>query len=415
MKIKQILLIVILTFLPLLNSNAEDSPNKDLFEPNKESFSFFKNKKFKFIPVPIFEQSPDEGRSYGIMPILIGSNKGENQIKMILGNIFEYNNITNFGYGALAQIFPKEHQKIELFGLLSQHHQKKFRFRFYDIHFADKLYVDFNFIYHRTPFTRFFGIGPNSADFDDSNYTGSIIELDPTIGYYLSEILRIDFTPSFHHRDLSGRAIQSIADTNTKYNHLNSVKNSSNFIPEIGLVLDTRPDKDFSREGFYTKLSYFFSHKNLGSDDQFQGIKTDIRYLFPLIKDKTFTALRFSMEKRYGSNIPFFEQSELGGGFELRSHVPARFIDKGKMIFQIEQRVKLKSMEVLNKKFDLFIDPFLEVGRVYEGFSDLGFNYWQPVGGVGFRLFVPPNVIGRLDLSIGSNGFEIYTGLGYPF
>jgi hypothetical protein len=36
-------------------------------------------------------------------------------------------------------------------------------------------------------------------------------------------------------------------------------------------------------------------------------------------------------------------------------------------------------------------------------------------GGVGFRAWVRPNVVGRVDLGTGGDGLKIYVELGYPY
>lgn len=99
----------------------------------------------------------------------------------------------------------------------------------------------------------------------------------------------------------------------------------------------------------------------------------------------------------------------------MRAFTPGRFVDRGKIIFQVEERIRLLKWQLFGIPFEIHTDPFFELGRVFADFSDLNGGHWQPVGGLGLRLKVPPNVVARIDLAYGSDGFELYTMLGYPF
>ncbi|MBI2339179.1 MAG: BamA/TamA family outer membrane protein, partial [Deltaproteobacteria bacterium] len=266
-----------------------------------------------------------------------------------------------------------------------------------------------------TPFVRFFGLGPRRIESNQSNFTGRNFLLDAAFGWYFMDHLRVEMAPKFHTTDILNRAIDDIDDTLTRYGALPNVVDSTNFIDEFALVFDNRKDKEYSTSGSKVRLSYFFSNKALGSDKNFQGWRLEAVQLIPLVKNRWMTALRFNFQEVFGTNTPFYEMSSLGGADEFRAFVPGRFVDKGKIVFQIEQRIKALDWRLFGIPFEIHTDPFFEVGRVFDAVSHLGFNNWQPIGGVGFRLFVPPNIIGRLDVAGGSDGVEIYTELGYPF
>jgi len=63
---------------------------------------------------------------------------------------------------------------------------------------------------------------------------------------------------------------------------------------------------------------------------------------------------------------------------------------------------------------DWRLDPFVAAGQVFDGGSGL-FSNTKLAGGVGFRAWVHPNVVGRVDVADGGEGLLTYVELGYPF
>src|SRR5690606_31231966 len=115
-----------------------------------------------------------------------------------------------------------------------------------------------------------------------------------------------------------------------------------------------------------------------------------------------------------GSNIPFYLQSSLGGSFRLRGFTEDRFIDKGAWEATLEQRLVLFQTHIYGVTADWRIDPFVSVGQVYSRAADM-FQHARVAGGLGFRAFVRPNVLGRVDTAVGGEGIKVYVELGYPF
>lgn len=399
------LLFIFLVFFIPLSIRAQES----------SLFHFFKNRDKDIIPVPVFETRPDEGQSYGLMPVLLLSDKEDKSLKAMIGLIGQYNTITKGGGAALAYFYPEADQEIEIFAGLSQKFYREVTLGYFNPTLSDHYFIDFDFTYIKSPFGRFFGLGPTTVEGDQSNFTSNQILVDAIFGYYFLKNIRVEWVEKFHTVDLQGRAITDIDDTLTRYGNLPQVVDATNLIHGANVVFDNRKEREYATSGTIASLGSFFANKALGSDQNFEGWQLEIRHLNPTLADRLTTALRFSFQQMYGDNIPFYEMSSLGGPNELRSFVPLRFVDKGKMTFQIEERIQLIKWELFGIPFEIHTDPFFEVGRVFDSVKHLGFKDWQPVGGLGFRLFVPPNVVGRLDMAIGSEGLEIYTELGYPF
>lgn len=382
-------------------------------------FSFFKDKSFDFFPVPIFETRPDEGQSYGLMPVFLFSEKNTGSISTILAAMGQYNNIVKWSGAVMIYAYPHATTNPnEVFEFYFEYAQKFYRetwVRYFNPFFLDKLYLDTTFQWLHTPFPRFYGYGADSPQTGESNYLSQGFFFKPVFGYYITPQFRVNFTENITLTNLNTRAITDELDTLTTYAGLSGVRDSTDVIHKLGLSWDTRPNLANSKRGRFLEAGYFFSHENLGSDTSFHGFTAEALQLIPFFKEKTITALRFFFQDMYGSGIPFYHQSSLGGALELRSFIPNRFRDNGKILFTWEQRIKVLHHEFFGIPVEFHVDPFFELGRVFHQLNNLSFTDFQPIGGIGLRGLVPPNVVARVDFALGSEGYNIYTMLNYPF
>lgn len=379
-----------------------------------DPLAYFKDLHTDIFPIPVFQSRPDEGQTYGLMPVAVMTDD-KSAIKSLIAVIGQYNSIKRIDTAALAYFYPEPDQAIEFYGELAQDYARELSARYFNPTLHDHFYVEAKASYLKTPFGFFYGIGPLSSQNDASNYVAESLQTNLTGGYEFFKNIRAHLTFIFNKTDLSGAAFDDVESTISKYKNLSAVHNSTNLIWQPSLVFDNRPEREYSKKGSYVRLAYLTSLKDLGSNDTFQGVNVEAVHLFPLIKDRATTVLRFNTVQLYGETIPFYQQASLGGPNEFRSFIPQRFVDKGKMIFQVEERVKLFKATIFGNSFEAYVDPFFELGTVYSSLNTFSTKHWQPTGGIGLRMFVPPNVVGRLDIAVGSDGLEMYTALGYPF
>lgn len=414
---------IIIALLFLCSSNSYSKTPEEISTPEtpvtKSSKSPFANKSLDVFPIPIFETRPDEGESYGLMPVLLFSDNDTKAISIILAAIGQYNSVIKWSGAAIAYWFPNPTKNPdEVFEFYFEYAQKYFRettLRYFNPRFKDDFFLESKFIWLKTPFTRFYGYGASTNKSGESNYVSRSFNFETTFGYYLNRNFRLNLSERFFTNDLLTRAFPNVSDTLTRYGAQGGVADSTNLIHKLSATLDTRPQGLNSKSGTFAEASYFFSVKGLLSDVNIQGFSFEASQLIPFFNKRTITALRIFAQDMYGSNIPFYLQSQLGGAKELRSFIPNRFTDTGKLIFTWEQRIKVIAMNVFDVDVEVYADPYVEVGRVFNHFNNLGFDDFQPVVGLGLRAFVPPNVLARVDMSLGKEGYAIYTVLNYPF
>ncbi|MCP5464406.1 MAG: BamA/TamA family outer membrane protein [Deltaproteobacteria bacterium] len=354
-----------------------------------QSHGIFENKEIDFFPIPIFETRPDEGESYGLMPVVLFTDKDSKAISVILAAIGQWNSVIKASGASLGYYYPhpveNPDEVFQFYVELAQKYYREGEVRYTNPKFLDKLYLDAHFRWLKSPFWRFYGYGAASAKSDESNFVGRSFRFDLLAGYHLTKNIRLNLREEFFTMDLLTRAFPNVSDTLTRYGNQNGVNDETNLLHHISLSYDSRPKGANSKRGLFLEAGYFASIKNLLSDTGFQGFKAEGVLLVPFLKERTITAMRFFVQDMYGDNIPFYLQSDLGGANELRSFIPNRFTDTGKMIFTWEQRINYWSPSLFGINVELYADPFIEVGRVFNHMNNLGFDNWQPVAGLGAK------------------------------
>jgi outer membrane protein assembly factor BamA len=382
-------------------------------------FSLFKDKELDFFPVPIFETRPDEGESYGVMPVLLFTDKETKALTVILAAIGQYNSITRFSGAAIFYVYPNAvdnpEEVVEFYFEYAQRYYREGSAHYHNPEFLEKFFLDTRFTWLKTPFPRFYGYGAGTTEAGQSNYVSRNFLFDTTFGYYIFPELRVNLGEKFTTTDLLTRAFSDVDDTLTRYGALPGVNDATHLIHTLSVTYDTRPKGIYSKRGTLAQGSYFVSIDGLLSDSTINGFNVEAIQLFPLWKECTVTALRLFVQDMYGTGIPFYLQSSLGGPTELRAFIPNRFTDTGKIIFTWEQRFQVLGKKLFGIPVEFYIDPFFEVGRVLHHIDKFALSDLQPVGGVGVRAHVPPNVVGRVDVAVGREGYSVYTMLGYPF
>ena len=136
---------------------------------------------------------------------------------------------------------------------------------------------------------------------------------------------------------------------------------------------------------------------------------------FPAYDKNIVSVVRFAYSQTLGSNVPFLEQSMLGGENTLRGYGRNRFIDNSYILGNLEERIRLTRMNLFDVDAEIEVAPFFDAGTVMPNLTDIRHKNFKFNPGIGFRGIVRPNIVGRVDMGMGSEGIAIFAGLGYPF
>src|ERR1700677_2884756 len=146
---------------------------------------------FTLIPVPEIETDPNSGVTYGVLAAMLFTDK-QGEINNILAP--DINNNATLGpcgtfrylgypssdeqYYVIGGFQQKIARSVDLDYAIGRTHQKKFSF-------------EGHFFFERDPTERFFGIGNNSAEGNQSNYTTEQLYFEATLGYNITPRLQI--------------------------------------------------------------------------------------------------------------------------------------------------------------------------------------------------------------------------------
>ena len=163
--------------------------------------------------------------------------------------------------------------------------------------------------------------------------------------------------------------------------------------------------------------AYAEVNQNLRNEDHFvySRYELEVKKLFPSESKRAILVVRADLQATIGTQVPFFEQSSLGGQNNLRGYGVDRFIDKNLVAMSIEERIHLARTKVAGVTADFEIAPFLDTGQVFNDYKDVSFKSYRMTPGIGFRGIVRPNVVGRVDYGYSREGGAIFAGLDFPY
>jgi outer membrane translocation and assembly module TamA len=163
--------------------------------------------------------------------------------------------------------------------------------------------------------------------------------------------------------------------------------------------------------------AYAEVNQNLSNSDSpvFSRYELEVKKLFPSESKRAILIVRADLQATLGSQVPFFEQSSLGGQNNLRGYGVDRFIDKHLIAASVEERIHLVRAKIAGVAADFEMATFLDTGQVFNDFKDVSFKDYRMTPGIGFRGIVRPNVVGRIDYGYSKEGGAIFAGLDFPY
>ena len=135
--------------------------------------------------------------------------------------------------------------------------------------------------------------------------------------------------------------------------------------------------------------------------------------MFASESKRAILVVRGELQATLGSDVPFYEQSSLGGQNNLRGFGVDRYIDKQLIAFSIEERIHILRTRLAGVMADFEIAPFIDTGQVFNSYKNVSFKDYRITPGIGFRGIIRPNVVGRIDYGFSKEGGAIFAGLRF--
>ena len=366
------------------------------------------------VPLPIFTTDPNEGETYGALLAIIDAQAGA--FHSLLVPTLTYNSLLGAAGSVHYERYFDHDTKFDTDLAQSTRNQAFYRLRYANPTLFDVGYLFQGFgLYENDRTARFYGIGANSLESNETNYTLRQGGGELKFGRRLMPELIASLTERLRSVTIRRGAVDSLPFLQDVFTDVPGEDGSFVWAHRLALTYDTRNSSVTPTEGRFGQVFVEVADEAIGSKASFVRYGLEGRWLWPHFGERLVLAVRGLLDRVDGPNIPFFELSELGGDETLRGFGENRFLDEGRVLVNAEERFRVFQINYGNVRTDIELAVFTDVGRVFHNFSDLGSGKIQAVVGGGIRFLAASQIVAKIDVGLGSEGVAIFTGLDYPF
>jgi outer membrane protein assembly factor BamA len=370
----------------------------------------------KLFPIPAISTSKNDGNDIGlIVPALFTGPDGD--LKYLVAPMVVYNSIV--GTRGTVNLFRYEPGGKELRGIASWTEQieRKFLLSYVDPGFSNGRYsIGFSATHFKNATVRFFGLGPTTVEGQETNYTASETRLNWKFGVYANEVTQIAVSQRLRHMQSIQQGATDLPFSGDLFPEAPGVGGATILGQRISFHYDTRNNLVTPTDGMavtaYAELNYNFKNS---ADPLYSRYGLEIKKMFASESKRAILVIRGDLQATLGTDVPFYEQSSLGGQNNLRGFGVDRYIDKQLIAFSIEERIHILRTRLAGVMADFELAPFLDTGQVFNSFKNVSFKDYRITPGIGFRGIIRPNVVGRIDYGFSKEGGAIFAGLDFPY
>ena len=384
---------------------------------------WFDPTKLPFIPVPLIAVDPNSGTTLGVLPTWIHTND-QQQITRIIAPDLLYN--PYFGIGAHFRLFsyPSEEEHWSVVTQVQQYVERAIDFEYEAGRLRNDLWTFHgSLIVDRDGTPRFYGVGNNSPQYDDTDYTQQRELAESQLGLNLSHAWQLLYTARAQRIDVRPGTLARLVSLQTRFGDILGIGTNDQILNRLSLVYDTRDNVTLPTQGVkWVAYGGLASRRGLFNDSMYSETGVDGRGFWRLTPDTilaTHMALRYLLST---NRVPFWALSSIGGGDSviggsqpLRGYGEGRFYDRDSFSTTLELRRRVASFDAVATHVEIEVTPFVDLGRVFARNSTFPLEQLHQVYGIGFRGIARPSVVGYVDIGYGSNGVAAFTGIAYPF
>jgi hypothetical protein len=407
-------------------AQGPETPQKKPAKPKKWYHAITRwvdPKEAPFIPVPYVGTDPNSGTTVGVIPTILVTDEND-EIRKIIAPDIVHN--PYFGWGVHGRIYnyTSPDEQWSAIGSFYERVQRAFDGE-YQLGRLRNTNWSFNgsAIYDVDGTPRFYGIGNESQEINETDYTAQQYLVQGQLGYNFNHAWQLQYTARFEDVDVLPGTLAKIASIETRFARLLGEGTNKQVLNRLSLVYDTRDDIIIPSKGAEL-ITYagIASRDGILNDSLYTESGFDGRAFFPVL-DKTVIAAHMALRYLLSAHdVPFWALSSLGGADTviggnqpLRGFGEGRFYDRDSFSSTVEFRRSVVTLHAVATQVEIELAPFIDVGRVFDRTSTLPFEQLHKVYGVGFRGLARPYVVGFVDIGYGSEGAAVFTGINYPF
>jgi hypothetical protein len=369
--------------------------------------------KVRFFPLPLYTTVPNEGSTYGVMPVfMVPAEDDPDRVSSITAPSLSWN--TSAGVTATGRYY-RFLEPLRSYHLLLSASTNINRSLWYtyddDRRTPHALTLNILVRVRRNLFYRYFGLGPDTTAAGESSYTRLYAIASARAGWNLTSDLNLAVIGEVRGDQPEQHAIKGLPATQDLYPDAPGLGGASFVRGGVAIRYDTREERDYAPAGFDAELTGNIA-RGITGVGVFGQVGATARVLVPELSFLQ-GAARFYWLQVIGDNVPFYDRASLGGEVLFRGFQEDRFIDMGAWEFEVEQRLRMFQTHIFGVIADWRFDPFISAGQVYGEAPP--WSHVRVAGGAGLRMWIHPDILGRVDLAYGGEGLRAYVVLGYPY
>lgn len=369
------------------------------------------------VPLPVIAASPNEGVTTGALAAFLAHNRRD-EITALLAPQVTYNDTFGVTASLYGAFYPTPDRNFEFNLSQSGRVNHDYELRVRDTSLLDhKLELNGFFFKLVDGSSRFFGFNAKSPQQMETNYANDEFGYNISAGYRIGGRLQVTLGDRFRDVGIRSGAFGGLPDIKDRFSSATvpGIDGFTTHAVRLSLSYSTLDNRDTPTDGAYARISFEPTMKAWGGSGDYRHYEIETKGYVPLGNGRYISVFRLMYNQTIGDNVPFLEQSILGGESTLRGYGRNRFIDNSFLLCNLEERIRLFRWEVFGVTADWEVAPFIDLGGVMESLNKANSSNFEFNPGIGFRAIVRPNIVGRVDLGIGKDGPAVFVGLGYPF
>lgn len=367
----------------------------------------------RLIPLPVWATLPNEGNTWGFMPVILRVCPEDQRTESILAPSVTWNSVIHLT-GTLRWFhYPSEDTTLTLIASASTRINYNLLFLWQRLPVAPGRWTDeVTLRLQRSAFFRFFGLGPATPASAETSYTGFHALGTARRGLVVAPHLNLGVVLGVERDGVQALGVPGLPLAPDVFPGTPGMGGATLLWQGLSARWDDRRGGDYAERGARVELTGAVVEGLAGSPTflrgqlQASGIVRELPWLSG--------SGRLAWSAVSSRRAPFYQQSRLGGSFLLRGFTQDRFIDQQAWTVDLEQRIRVLQTHFFGVTTDWRVDPFVSAGQVFSRLGD-AFSRPRVAVGLGLRAFVHPNVVGRIDLSDGGEGVKVYVEIGYPY
>lgn len=368
------------------------------------------------VPLPIFSSNPNLGNTYGVLLAVITESQG--RIDSIIAPLLVYNEFTGVFLDVNYFAFPTENIN---YVLLFSHSTENFWTYLFEYEhnqfYCPDMQLRGQAIFERSPTERFHGIGADSKEDDETSFTLIKFEAFADLRKELWKNVFGTVGLAFRALKPGDGVVDDVPSLEDLFPDEEGVDGSYTTTLRLALAYDSRDNQITPTMGYYGRVFFEMGNEPILSSFSFRRYGMEGRAYLAFDEERKYlTAIRGLVELVHGEDLPFYEQSSLGGAETLRGYGAGRFYDNHRILLNIEERIRMYRWLISGISLDVETAIFTDIGQVANSISEIiSPRDIKVVFGVGVRFVVRSQIVAAVDIGYGDEGSAIFAGLDYPF